>query len=161
MHNEFYPFMVEALKEARKGMEIGEVPVGAVLVGPEGDIIAKAHNQPIFLNDPTAHAEILALRMGGNICLNYRLPDFTLVVTVEPCPMCMGAALNARISRVVFGASDPKWGAACSLYNLADDKRLNHRIEIVKGFMQAECAMLLKDFFSKRRGYIRRTPKTP
>ena len=143
--------MKEALEEARNGLQMGEVPIGAVLVAPDKRVIAKTHNQPIFLNDPTAHAEILALRMGGEVYKNYRLPDLTLVVTIEPCPMCMGAALNARISRLVFGAFDPKGGAAVSLYTLANDKRLNHRIEIVSGIMKDQCSILLKEFFSIRR----------
>ena len=151
MHEDLYPLMKEALEEARKGLKMGEVPIGAVLVDPDKRIIAKTHNQPISMNDPTAHAEILALRIGGEVYKNYRLPDLTLVVTIEPCPMCMGAALNARISRLVFGAFDPKGGAAVSLYNLGNDKRLNHRIEVITGIMQDECSMLLKDFFNMRR----------
>jgi len=138
--------------EAEKGLEMEEVPIGAVLAGPDGEIVAKAHNQPITLKDPTAHAEILALRDAGAYLNNYRLQDSTLVVTIEPCLMCMGAALNARISRLVFGAFDPKSGAAGSLYNLATDNRLNHRIEVISGVMEKECGRLLQDFFRVRRG---------
>ena len=144
--------MAQALMEAEKGLAMGEVPVGAVLTGPDRTIVAKAHNQPISLQDPTAHAEILALRAGGAFCKNYRIKDATLVVTIEPCLMCMGAALNARISRLVFGAFDPKSGAAGSLYNLAADNRLNHRMEVISGIMEKECRNLMQDFFHLRRG---------
>jgi tRNA(adenine34) deaminase len=144
-------WMEQAIREAEKGSEEGEVPVGAVLVGADGTIVAKAHNQPIVLKDPTAHAEILVLRAGGTFFGNYRIPDATLVVTIEPCPMCMGAALQARISRLVFGAYDPKSGAAGSVYNLATDERLNHRIEVIPGVMEEECRELIQDFFRARR----------
>ena len=144
--------MKEAIREAEKGFKKGEVPVGAVLADPDGEIVAKAHNQPITLNDPTAHAEILVLRRGGAFHKNYRINNATLIVTIEPCLMCMGAALNARISRLVFGAFDPKSGAAGSLYNLAADMRLNHRIEVISGIMEKECRKLIQDFFYLRRG---------
>lgn len=143
--------MGEALLEAQKALEKGEVPVGAVLEGPEGAIISRGYNQPISLNDPSAHAEIIALRGAGASCGNYRLPGTTLVVTVEPCLMCMGAALNARVSRLVFGAFDPKAGAAGSLYNLHDDSRLNHRIEVISGIREKECREMLQAFFRTRR----------
>lgn len=144
-------WMEEAIREAEKGSDEGEVPVGAVLVGSDGTIVVKAHNQPIALKDPTAHAEILVLRAGGAFYGNYRIPGVTLVVTIEPCPMCVGAALQARISRLVFGAYDPKSGAAGSVYNLATDERLNHRIEVIPGVMEKECRELIKDFFRARR----------
>ena len=143
--------MKQALSEAEKGSSMGEVPVGAVLASPEGQIVAKAYNQPIALGDPTAHAEILAIRKAGLFFRNYRLNNTTLVVTLEPCLMCMGAAINARIARLVFGTVDPKAGAAVSLYNLAEDKRLNHRIEVVSGIMEEECRSLVQDFFRVRR----------
>jgi tRNA(adenine34) deaminase len=143
--------MKQALKEAEKGSSMGEVPVGAVLASPEGKIVAKSYNQPIALGDPTAHAEILAIRKAGVFFRNYRLNDTTLVVTLEPCLMCMGAAINARIARLVFGTIDPKAGAAVSLYNLAVDKRLNHRIEVVSGILEEECRSLIQDFFRLRR----------
>ena len=143
--------MREALLEASHGLAEGEVPVGAVLVDPEGEIVARAHNQPIALNDPTAHAEILAIRKAGAVYGNYRLQGATLVVTVEPCIMCMGAALHARLSRIVFGALDPKWGAAGSLYNLVADSRLNHRMEVVPGILGKECAEIVQDFFKAKR----------
>lgn len=148
---DFLLLMREALNEALKGLEEGEVPVGAVLADPEGEIVARAHNQPIALNDPTAHAEILAMRRAGAVHGNYRLQGATLAVTVEPCLMCMGAALHARVSRIVFGAFDPKWGAAGSLYDLATDFRLNHRIEVVSGILGEECAKVIQDFFKARR----------
>ncbi|MEA2039937.1 MAG: tRNA adenosine(34) deaminase TadA, partial [Thermodesulfobacteriota bacterium] len=147
-----YYLMRQALAEAEKAFLKGEVPVGAVLAGPEGQIIAKAHNQPIGLNDPTAHAEILAMREVGLILKNYRLNNAILVVTIEPCLMCMGAAVNARIARLIFGALDPKAGAAGSLYNLAADIRLNHEINVMSGIMEEECRALMQEFFRARRG---------
>jgi tRNA(adenine34) deaminase len=152
MDLDFHALMKEALREAQEGFARGEVPVGAVLVGPDGTRMAKAHNMPITLNDPTAHAEVLALRAGGMFSENYRLCDATLVVTLEPCLMCMGAALNARIFRLVFGAFDTKSGAAGSLYDVAGDGRLNHRIEVLPGIMEKECSQLMQDFFHLRRG---------
>jgi len=118
-----------ALNEAVKARQKDEVPVGALLVAESGKILASSYNQTISLNDPTAHAEILAIRMAAKEIQNYRLLKTTLYVTIEPCIMCMGAIIHARISRVVFGANDPKWGAAGSLYNMAEDIRLNHRPE--------------------------------
>lgn len=143
--------MKEALREATKGFEKGEVPVGAVIVDPDGAIVARAHNQPISLKDPCAHAEILALRQAGIFYKNYRLEKSTLVVTLEPCLMCIGAAMHARVSRVVFGALDPKWGAAGSLYNVPEDLRLNHRIEVIPGVLAEECLKLMQTFFQVRR----------
>ncbi|MCJ7774961.1 MAG: tRNA adenosine(34) deaminase TadA [Desulfobulbaceae bacterium] len=152
---DLFHLMKQALSEAEKGSSMGEVPVGAVLASPEGQIVAKAYNQPITLGDPTAHAEILAIRKAGLFFQNYRLNDTTLVVTLEPCLMCMGAAINARIARLVFGTVDPKAGAAVSLYNLAGDKRLNHRIEVVSGIMEEECRSLIQDFFRVRREKVK------
>ena len=151
MGDNFNLWMEQAIREAEKGSDEGEVPVGAVLVGTDGTIVAKAHNQPIALKDPTAHAEILALRAGGAFYGNHRIPDAILVATIEPCPMCMGAALQARIPRLVFGAYDPKSGAAGSVYNLATDEHLNHRIEVISGVMEEECRELMQDFFRARR----------
>ena len=150
-HSAYEMLMEQALIEAKKGFDEGEVPVGAVISGPDGSIIAKAHNQPIGLNDPTAHAEILALRRAGEALKNYRLTDVTLIVTIEPCLMCIGAAINSRVSTLVFGAFDPKGGSAGSLYNPAYDTRLNHRIEVISGIREKECGDLLKDFFRSRR----------
>jgi tRNA(adenine34) deaminase len=152
---DLFHLMKQALSEAEKGSSMGEVPVGAVLASPEGQIVAKAYNQPITLGDPTAHAEILAIRKAGLFFQNYRLNNTTLVVTLEPCLMCMGAAINARIARLVFGTVDPKAGAAVSLYNLAGDKRLNHRIEVVSGIMEEECRSLIQDFFRVRREKVK------
>ena len=151
MQDDFYPFMEQALEEAKKGLNEGEVPIGALLIGSEGEVISAAHNQPITLNDPTAHAEILVIRSAASIERNYRLNGTSLVVTIEPCPMCMGAMIHARVSRLVFGAFDPKSGAAGSIYNLAIDQRFNHRIEVIAGIMEKECGQLLQDFFRAKR----------
>lgn len=143
--------MERALNEARKAAQKAEVPVGAVLVAECGDILAAAHNQTISLADPTAHAEILALRAAARKVMNYRLLNTTLYVTVEPCVMCMGAIVHGRVSTVVFGTNDPKWGAAGSLYNFAEDTRLNHRPQIISGVCRDTCRMLMQDFFRDRR----------
>ncbi len=151
MKFDLYHSMRQALKEAEKALSEGEVPVGAVIIDPEGRIVSRGHNQPIALNDPTAHAEILAMRRASLLYNNYRLTGSVLVVTIEPCLMCMGAALNARVSRLVFGASDPKGGAAGSIFNLAADARLNHRIEVTGGILEEQCRALMKIFFKGRR----------
>ena len=145
-------YMGQALAQAREALAAGEVPVGAVVVGPEGEILARAFNQPIGLNDPTAHAEVLALRQAGARLGNYRLPGLGLYVTIEPCIMCVGALLLARVRRVVFGAADPKAGACSSLYHIPQDPRLNHRLEVTGGVREEECRELLQDFFKARRG---------
>lgn len=147
-----YHLMREALKEAEKALDAGEVPVGAVLADADGGILSRGHNSPIRLNDPTAHAEVLVIRAASEAVRNYRLPNTVLAVTVEPCVMCMGAALHARIARLFFGAPDPKAGAAGSLYDLSSDSRLNHRIEVVQGILQEECGSLMQRFFRTRRG---------
>jgi tRNA(adenine34) deaminase len=144
-------YMRLAIKEAEKAGQIDEVPVGAVLVAQNGDILASAYNQVIQKKDPSAHAELSVIRIASKKINNYRLIGTILYVTLEPCVMCMGAIIHARISTLVFGAKDPKWGAAGSLYNLADDKRLNHKIELFGGICESECASLLQDFFKKRR----------
>lgn len=151
MQYDLYHLMAQALKEARKGFSEGEVPVGAVLATSDGNIVARTHNQPIALHDPSAHAEILAMRKAGSVLQNYRMVNAILVVTIEPCLMCMGAALNARVGLLAFGAKDLKAGAAGSVYNLAEDKRLNHQIEVVPNIMEDECRTLLQDFFKARR----------
>ncbi len=140
-----------ALDQARMGLAAGEVPVGAVLVDEAGEVLARAYNSPIGLNDPTAHAEILALREGARLRGNYRLPGLSLYVTIEPCIMCVGAMLAARLRRVVFGAPDPKGGACVSLYRLPEDTRLNHRLEVTGGVREAECRALVQEFFKARR----------
>jgi len=142
--------MQAALVEAEKGGDSGEVPVGAVVtLGDE--IIGSAHNTTITANDPSGHAEIVALRAAANAKGNHRLPGATLYVTLEPCAMCMGAIAQARISRLVFGAYDPKAGAAGSVIDLTDSPALNHRFEVNGGLLENECAALLKDFFEARR----------
>ena len=139
-----------ALEEANKALENGEVPVGAIIV-KDGEIIAKNHNQRESLNDSTAHAEILAIREASNISGSWRLNDATIYVTLEPCPMCAGAMVQGRLKRLVYGAKDPKAGAVESLYNIVQDKRLNHRMEVTPGVLEEECATILKDFFRTRR----------
>ena len=140
-----------ALNEARRARKKDEVPIGAVLVADNHQILAAEHNRTITLNDPTAHAEILALRSAAEKMGNYRLLNTTLYVTVEPCVMCMGALLHARVSRIIFGTRDPKWGAAGSLYNLAEDHRFNHQPEIIEGICESECKKLMQDFFRAKR----------
>ena len=144
-------YMRMALAEARRAAAIQEVPVGAVLVSPDGDVLARAHNRTIADSDPSAHAEMLVMRRAAADIGNYRLLNTALYVTVEPCLMCMGAAVHARIQRVVYGPRDPKWGAAGSLYNLGEDRRLNHQPEIVEGLLLDECRALIQDFFRARR----------
>jgi tRNA(adenine34) deaminase len=144
-------FMLLALREAREAGQLDEVPVGAVLVDTAGQILAAEGNRTVSLNDPTAHAEILALRRAAAKIGNYRLVGTTLYVTIEPCIMCMGAIVHARVQRVVFGTPDPKWGGAGSLCNFALDQRLNHRPEIVQGICQDQCRTLIQDFFRHKR----------
>lgn len=143
-------WMTRALDLARCAEALGEVPIGAVLV-KDGRPIAEGFNSPIRLNDPTAHAEIIALREGGQIEGNYRLVGCTLYVTLEPCVMCMGAILNARLSRLVFGAPDPQRGAVCSQLQLADAAFANHRVDYRGGVLAELCSELLKRFFQIRR----------
>jgi tRNA(adenine34) deaminase len=156
MNEKHTEFMKLALNEAKKAGQKSEVPIGAVLVAESGNILSASHNQTISLADPTAHAEIIALRKAGQKIQNYRLLNTTLYVTIEPCIMCMGAIVHARVSRVVFGAHDPKWGAAGSLYNIAHDTRLNHRPEIITGICEEECRTLIQDFFRKRRIQVKK-----
>jgi tRNA(adenine34) deaminase len=144
-------FMKLAINEAKKAGQKAEVPVGAVLVAESGDILSLSHNQVITLADPTAHAEILVLRKAAQKVLNYRLLGTTLYVTIEPCIMCMGAIVHARVTRVVFGAEDLKWGAAGSLYNFSENVRLNHQPEIRQGVCQNECRELMQEFFRSKR----------
>jgi tRNA(adenine34) deaminase len=151
MNKTHIEFMKLAIKEAKKAGQKAEVPVGAVLVAESGDILSLSHNQAITLADPTAHAEILVLRKAAKKVLNYRLLGTTLYVTIEPCIMCMGAIVHARVTRVVFGAKDLKWGASGSLYNFAEDVRLNHRPEIIQGVCQDECRELIQEFFRSKR----------
>ena len=143
-------FMQLALVEAQKARALGEVPVGAVLVS-DNEVIATGHNQPISNNDPSAHAEVAALRAAGKSLSNYRLPNTTLYVTLEPCMMCCGAIMHARIARVVYGAADAKTGCVHSVLNLFDNPQLNHHTMVEGGVLAEECAQVLKDFFKERR----------
>jgi len=143
-------FMTQALALARAARERGEVPVGAVVVH-EGAVVGRGGNAPIAASDPTAHAEITALREAGRAAGNYRLPDCSLYVTIEPCVMCAGAILHARIPRLVFGARDPKTGACGSVVDLFVEPRLNHHTTVLGGVLADECGKLLADFFAARR----------
>ena len=143
-------YMKMALEEAEKAGQSGEVPVGAILL--KGDqVLAKDHNRCIELSDPTAHAEILVLRKGGEILKNYRLNDTVMYVTAEPCPRCVSAMVHSRISRLVFGALEPKFGAVESKFKLLNDNGLNHQVEVDRGILEEECAEILKIFFKERR----------
>ena len=153
-------YMRQALAQARLAGDLGEVPVGAVVV-KDGVVIGRGHNQPIGRHDPTAHAEIVALRAAAAELGNYRLPGCELYVTLEPCVMCCGAMLHARLARVIFGASDPKTGAGGSVVNLFAQEQLNHQTAIAGGVLADECAHLLKNFFGARRkaaAELRRAP---
>jgi tRNA(adenine34) deaminase len=143
-------YMEEALKEAEKAFDKGEVPIGAVIV-MDGTIIGRGHNQKESLKDPTAHAEILAIRAGSSNIGGWRLEDSELYVTVEPCIMCAGAIYQSRIKKVYIGAKDYKGGAICSLYNVFDDARLNHKVEYQFGLMEEQCSSIMKKFFKKLR----------
>lgn len=147
-------FMRLALKEAEKAGRIGEVPVGAIIVDQNSSILSKAHNLRESKNDPTAHAEILAIKKASNKIKTWRLNTTTLYVTLEPCVMCMGAVINSRVKRVVFGATDQKSGALISNYGIAFDKFLNHNVEFTKSVLEHECSVLLKDFFKKLRTQV-------
>lgn len=144
------PFMQAAYQQARLAWDEGEVPVGAVVV-KDGVIIASGYNRPIGKHDPTAHAEIMALRAAAELIGNYRLPGCELYVTLEPCMMCAGAMMHARLARVVFAASDPKTGVAGSLLNVFENGQLNHHTQVTGGVLADECSSLLKDFFANRR----------
>ncbi|RQD73992.1 MAG: tRNA adenosine(34) deaminase TadA [Candidatus Syntrophonatronum acetioxidans] len=139
-------FMKEALKEAEMALEKGEVPIGAVLV-KEGKILGRGHNLKEEKRDPTAHAEILALQEGSRDLNSWRLTGTTLYVTVEPCPMCAGALIQARVKRLVFGVRDTKAGVCGSLYNLVQDDRFNHQLEVVEGILEQDCRRIMQDFF--------------
>jgi len=143
-------FMQQALEEARAAALAGEVPIGAVLVR-DGDVIARSGNRTIRDNDPTAHAEMVVLREAARVLGNHRLARVTLYVTLEPCSMCAGAMIQARVSRLVYGCDDPKGGAAHTCFQLLSDARLNHRVEIANGIFADECAGVLQKFFAARR----------
>jgi tRNA(adenine34) deaminase len=143
--------MARALDCARRARDAGEVPVGAVLVDAAGAELAEAGNAPIGRRDPSAHAEVLVLREAGRKLGNYRLPGTTLYVTLEPCPMCAGALVHARVARIVFAAADPRAGACGTVFDLVRGAPLNHRIEVSSGVGEQQSAALLKDFFVERR----------
>jgi tRNA(adenine34) deaminase len=143
-------FMREALVEAAKAEARGEVPIGAVAVF-EGEVIGRGHNLRETARDPSAHAELIAMRAAANYLASWRLVGVSIYVTLEPCPMCAGALVNSRVQRVIYGADDPKAGAVRTLYNLCEDKRLNHRLEVVPYVLKDECASTLSDFFASIR----------
>lgn len=143
--------MMEAVKEALKAQSKGEVPIGAVIADLEGRIISKAHNTVINDNNVSSHAEINAIKKASSTLNNYRLTNTVLYSTVEPCVMCMGAVIHARIKRIVFGTHDIKWGAAGSLYSFHENRRLNHMPEVVSGVLEDECRKLIQNFFKEKR----------
>lgn len=149
--SDYEAWMRAALREADKAASSGEVPVGAVVVGPSGEILSRAHNRPVGACDPCAHAEIIALRRAARRTANYRLSGCRLVATLEPCAMCAGAAVHARIEEIVFGADDPKSGAVRSLFRIPTDRRLNHRARVKRGVLADLCAERLRSFFAERR----------
>jgi tRNA(adenine34) deaminase len=140
-----------ALDEARTAQRLGEVPVGAVLVH-DGAVLARGHNGPISQHDPTAHAEIVVMRAAARSIGNYRLTGTVLYVTIEPCAMCVGALVHARVARLVYGAADARAGAAGSVFDLARDRHLNHMLEVTGGVLEAECRSIIQEFFKDRRG---------
>jgi len=146
-------FMRAALAEARKGFDAGEVPVGAVVVF-EGEIVGRGFNQPIGSHDPTAHAEIVAIRAAARTLVNYRLVDTMMYVTIEPCLMCVGAMVHARVGTLVFGAPEPKAGAVVSSCRAHELPSLNHRIEVVGGVLEEDCRAVIQEFFKTRRGQV-------
>lgn len=148
----FAPAMRHALDEARLADASGDVPIGAVVVDESGGVVGRGHNQRELTADPTAHAEVVAIRQAAEARGSWRLDGLSLVVTLEPCTMCAGAAVLARLDRVVYGATDPKAGAAGSLWDVVRDRRLNHRPEVVTGVLEAECSELLAGWFAGRRG---------
>ena len=140
-----------ALGEAAKAEAAGEVPVGAIVVSSTGEVLGRGNNQVLRTSDPTAHAEIVALREAGRVLNNYRLLDCTLVCTLEPCAMCAGAILHARVARLVYASRDPKAGACGSVLGVMNHPALNHRVEVMEGVLAAECSTLLSEFFRRRR----------
>jgi tRNA(adenine34) deaminase len=151
LHDEYEAWMGLALVEAREAADAGEVPVGAVVVDPLGEVLSAGRNRREEDADPAGHAELIALRAAAAALGQWRLEDCTLVTTLEPCPMCAGAAISARVGRVVFGAWDPKLGAAGSVWDLLRDRRLTHRPEVVAGISESECSGLLNEFFTALR----------
>ncbi len=150
-HDQYEEPMRLALNAAREAADGGDVPVGAVLLDTDGEVVLVDRNRREEFSDPTAHAEMLVLSRRARDLGDWRLNGHTLVVTLEPCPMCAGAAVWARLDRIVYGAADPKAGAAWSLYNIPQDRRLNHRIDLIEGILAEESGVLLEDFFASRR----------
>jgi tRNA(adenine34) deaminase len=156
------PWMRQALQLAAEAAGLDEVPIGCVVVhDPTGTVIGTGYNRREIDHDPTAHAEIMAMRQAGQVLGHWRLLDCTLVVTLEPCPMCAGAIVNARIPRLVYGCEDPKAGAVRTLYQICEDERLNHRVQVTGGVLAEECAQVLRDFFRKKREKVADTPEVP
>jgi tRNA(adenine34) deaminase len=152
MNLNFQQWMREAIAEANRAQALDEVPIGCVIVHePTGQIIGRGHNLRETQSDPTAHAEIIAMRQAAKTQGHWRLLDCTIVVTLEPCPMCAGAIVNARIPRLVYGCDDPKAGAVRTLFQLCEDARLNHRVDVTPGVLAEECGRLLRDFFKAQR----------
>jgi len=147
-------WMNKAYQLAQTAADQGEVPVGAILVDSENQCIGKGWNRPISAHDPTAHAEIIAMRDAASILENYRLPDTTLYVTLEPCPMCAGAMVHARIKRLVYATPDPRTGSAGSVYDLVNSPHLNHQVEVTSSVLKDECSCLIKEFFQAKRKKI-------
>jgi tRNA(adenine34) deaminase len=150
-HDEWVDPMREALAEARSAPDTGDVPIGAVVLDPDGRIIGRGHNEREAVGDPTAHAEVVALREAAATRDEWRLEGCTLVVTLEPCTMCAGATVLSRVARLVFGAYDDKAGAVGSLWDVVRDRRLNHRPEVIAGVLAEECTLMLRDFFATHR----------
>ena len=145
-------WMLEAIACAKQALAADEVPIGCVIVHlPTAQIIGRGFNQREIAHDPTAHAEILAMRQAGKALNHWRLVDCALIVTLEPCPMCAGAIINARIPKLIYGCDDPKAGAVRTLYQLCEDPRLNHRVQVTSGVLAEECSQLLRDFFARQR----------
>lgn len=160
VHNDEY-FMRLAMQQANVALQLSEIPVGAVLVDGTGQVVAAGCNRTLTSHDPSAHAEMEALRAAGKALQRYRLTDLTLYVTLEPCIMCVGALIHARVKRVVFGAYDGKTGACGSMFRLINDRRHNHRIELKGGVLYPECAALLQSFFKQRRELLRKKVPSP
>ncbi|MGE5611499.1 MAG: tRNA adenosine(34) deaminase TadA [Bacillota bacterium] len=155
-------WMRQALQLAAEAARLDEVPIGCIVVhDPTGTVVGSGYNRREIDHDPTAHAEIMAMRQAGQVLGHWRLLDCTLVVTLEPCPMCAGAIVNARIPRLVYGCEDPKAGAVRTLYQICEDARLNHRVQVTGGVLAEECGQVLRDFFRQKREKVADTPEIP
>jgi tRNA(adenine34) deaminase len=152
MNNDVESWMLQAIAEAQKALALDEVPIGCIIVHePSGRVIGRGHNRRITDRDPTAHAEIIAMRQAARELGDWRLLDCTMVVTLEPCAMCAGAIVGARLPRLIYGCADPKAGAVRTLYRICEDDRLNHRVQVIEGILADQCASLLQDFFRRQR----------